>query len=311
MVTYSAIYTCDKVCLTIYSFIGQLGATMRWQFGRRSTNVEDRRGSRASVPVVGGGIGLFVVALVVALLGGDPSVILDQVAPQGDQSSDPSQVNRTQENDQMKEFVSVVLGETEDTWGTIFQQNGERYIPPKLVLFSRSVQSACGNAEAATGPFYCPQDQKVYIDLSFYEQLKNQLNAPGDFAQAYVIAHEVGHHVQNLMGISEQTQRLQQRSSKEQANQISVRVELQADCFAGIWANHTQQSKQILEQGDVEEALNAASAIGDDRLQEESRGYVVPESFTHGSSAQRVRWFKRGIESGDLRQCDTFKANPL
>jgi uncharacterized protein len=284
---------------------------MRWQLGRRSTNVEDRRGSRSSVPVVGGSVGLFVVALVVALLGGDPSVILDQVAPQGDPYSQPAQVNRSQTNDQMKDFVSVVLGETEDTWGDIFQQNGERYVPPKLVLFSGSVGSACGNAEAATGPFYCPRDQKVYIDLSFYQQLKDQLNAPGDFAQAYVIAHEVGHHVQNLMGISEQTQRLQQRSSKEQANQISVRVELQADCFAGIWANHTQQSKQLLEEGDVEEALNAASAIGDDRLQAESRGYVVPESFTHGSSAQRVRWFKRGIQSGDLRQCNTFEAKTL
>jgi uncharacterized protein len=284
---------------------------MRWQFGRRSTNVEDRRGGRSSAPVVGGSVGLFVVALVVALLGGDPSVILDQVAPQGDQYSQPAQVDRSQTNDQMKDFVSVVLGETEDTWSDIFQQNGERYVPPKLVLFSGSVGSACGNAEAATGPFYCPRDQKVYIDLSFYQQLKDQLNAPGDFAQAYVIAHEVGHHVQNLMGISEQTQQLQQRSSKEQANQISVRVELQADCFAGIWANHTQQSKQLLEEGDVEEALNAASAIGDDRLQAESRGYVVPESFTHGSSAQRVRWFKRGIQSGDLRQCNTFEAKTL
>ncbi|NJR66083.1 MAG: zinc metallopeptidase [Leptolyngbyaceae cyanobacterium CRU_2_3] len=284
---------------------------MRWQLGRRSTNVEDRRGSRASGPVVGGGIGLFVVALIVALLGGDPSVVLDQVAPQGDQYSQPAQVSRTQNNDEMKDFVSVVLGETEDTWGDIFRQNGERYVAPKLVLFSNSVESACGYAEAVTGPFYCPRDQKVYIDLSFYQQLKNQLNAPGDFAQAYVIAHEVGHHVQNLMGISQQTQRLQQRSSREQANQISVRVELQADCFAGIWVNRTQQSKQLLEAGDVEEALNAASAIGDDRLQAESRGYVVPESFTHGSSTQRVRWFKRGIQTGEIGQCDTFAAKTL
>ena len=184
---------------------------------------------------------------------------------------------------------------------------GEQYVNPKLVLFTRATQSGCGTAESATGPFYCPRDRKVYIDLSFYDQLKNDLGAPGDFAEAYVVAHEVGHHVQNLIGISQQVQDLQQRSSKAQANALSVRLELQADCFAGIWANHTEQSQKVVEPGDIEAALNAASAIGDDRLQSQSRGYVVPESFTHGTSAQRVRWFKRGIQSGDLKQCNTFE----
>lgn len=282
---------------------------MRWQFGRRSSNVEDRRGSRVSGPVVGGGIGL-IMALVIALLGGDPSVILDQMQS-SDQYSQPVQVERSQQNDQMTEFVSVVLADTEDTWNGIFRQMGEQYVEPTLVLFSGKVESACGYAEAATGPFYCPRDQKLYIDLSFYQQLQSQLNAPGDFAQAYVIAHEVGHHVQNLMGISGQVQTLQRRTSKTQASALSVRLELQADCFAGIWANDAQRSRQILEQGDIEEALNAASAIGDDRLQQKARGYVVPESFTHGSSTQRVRWFKRGIQTGDLNQCNTFETQTL
>jgi uncharacterized protein len=284
---------------------------MRWEFGRRSQNVEDRRGSRSAVPIVGGGIGAVLVALIVTLLGGDPSIFLDQIAPQDDPYANPSQVDAPQGNDQMSEFVSVVLADTEDTWSTIFQQMGERYVEPKLVLFSGLVESACGRAQAAMGPFYCPRDQKVYIDLSFYRDLKNKLNAPGDFAQAYVIAHEVGHHVQNLAGISDQVQQLQQQVSEVEANQLSVRLELQADCFAGIWANNAQRTRQILEQGDVEEALNAATAIGDDRLQAQARGYVVPESFTHGSAAQRVRWFKRGIETGDLQQCNTFETDNL
>jgi len=264
-----------------------------------------------AAPVVGGGIGMVLLAVVVTLLGGDPSAILNQAAPQGDQYSHPGQTSQTQKNDQMSQFVSVVLADTEDTWNGIFQKMGKRYVEPKLVLFSGSVQSACGNAQAATGPFYCPRDQKVYIDLSFYEQMKHELNAPGDFAQAYVIAHEIGHHVQNLLGISGQVQSLQQRVSKAQANQLSVRLELQADCFAGIWGNDAQRSRQILQQGDIEEALNAASAIGDDRLQSQSRGYVVPESFTHGTSAQRVHWFKKGIQTGDLNQCNTFDSNSL
>ncbi|MBW4660923.1 MAG: zinc metallopeptidase [Drouetiella hepatica Uher 2000/2452] len=283
---------------------------MRWEFGRRSRNVEDRRGMGGSAPVVGGGIGLVIMAVIVTLLGGDPSAILNQAAP-GDQYSRPGQVSQVQADDQMSQFVSVVLADTEDTWNGIFQQMGERYVEPKLVLFSGSVQSACGNAGASTGPFYCPRDQKVYIDLSFYEQMKYELNAPGDFAQAYVIAHEIGHHVQNLLGISGQVQSLQQRVSKAQANQLSVRLELQADCFAGIWGNDAQRSRQVLQEGDVEEALNAATAIGDDRLQSQSRGYVVPESFTHGSSAQRVRWFKKGIQTGDINQCNTFDTKSL
>lgn len=283
---------------------------MRWEFGRRSRNVEDRRGMGGSAPVVGGGIGLVIMAVIVTLLGGDPSAILNQATP-GDQYSRPGQVSQVQADDQMSQFVSVVLADTEDTWNGIFQQMGERYVEPKLVLFSGSVESACGVAGSSTGPFYCPRDQKVYIDLSFYEQMKYELNAPGDFAQAYVVAHEIGHHVQNLLGISSQVQSLQQRASKAQANQLSVRLELQADCFAGIWGNDAQRSRQILQQGDVEEALNAATAIGDDRLQSQSRGYVVPESFTHGSSAQRVRWFKKGIQTGDINQCNTFDTKNL
>jgi hypothetical protein len=281
---------------------------MRWEFGRRSTNVEDRRGSRVSAPVVGGGIGAVVLAVIVALLGGDPSVILEQTQTPSDRSS---QTQRPATEDQAADFVSVVLADTEDTWSNLFQQMGRTYVEPKLVLFSDAVESACGFARSAVGPFYCPADQKLYIDLSFYQDLKNKYQAPGDFAQAYVIAHEVGHHVQNLMGISSRVSRLQRQVSEVQANQLSVRQELQADCFAGIWAYHADQSRQILEPGDIEEALNAASSIGDDRLQSQSRGYVVPESFTHGSSAQRVRWFKQGIQTGNPAQCDTFAvANP-
>ncbi|GBE94263.1 KPN_02809 family neutral zinc metallopeptidase [Nostoc cycadae] len=282
---------------------------MRWQLGRRSTNVEDQRGMRVSAPVVGGGIGALLLSLVVALLGGDPRVILEQNNSPSDRPVTESP--QTPAQDQMADFVSVVLADTEDTWSEIFQQSGEKYVDPKLVLYSNAVESACGFARSAVGPFYCPQDQKVYIDLSFYRDLKNRYQAPGDFAQAYVIAHEVGHHVQNLLGISDQVRSLQQRADQVEANQLSVRQELQADCYAGVWANHAERSRQILETGDVEEALNAASSIGDDRLQEQARGYVVPESFTHGSSAQRVSWFKRGIQTGDPQQCNTFKAaNP-
>ncbi|MCC5636930.1 zinc metallopeptidase [Nostoc sp. CHAB 5844] len=282
---------------------------MRWQLGRRSENVEDRRGMRVSAPVVGGGIGALLLSLLVALLGGDPRVILEQNNPPSDRPV--TQSPQTPAQDQMADFVSVVLADTEDTWSEIFQQSGDRYVEPKLVLYSDAVESACGYARSAVGPFYCPQDQKVYIDLSFYRDLKNRYQAPGDFAQAYVIAHEIGHHVQNLLGISEQVRSLQQRVDQVEANQLSVRQELQADCFAGVWANRAERSRQILETGDIEEALNAASSIGDDRLQQQARGYVVPESFTHGSSAQRVRWFKRGIQTGDPQQCNTFQAaNP-
>lgn len=282
---------------------------MRWQLGRRSKNVEDRRGRGVSRPVAigGGGIGIFILAIIVMLLGGDPTMVLNQGIPTN--NAPPTRTSPAEE--QMVEFVSVVLGDTEDTWNDLFRSMGADYQEPKLVLFSGSVQSACGFAKAAMGPFYCPADQKVYIDLSFYEDLKNRHQAPGDFAQAYVIAHEVGHHVQNLMGISGQVSSLQRRVNKTQANQLSVRLELQADCFAGVWAHHAQKARNILEQGDIEEALNAASSIGDDRLQKQSRGYVAPDSFTHGSSAQRVRWFTQGIKTGSVEQCNTFEAANL
>lgn len=283
---------------------------MRWEFGRRSTNVEDRRGMQVSRPVVGGGIGFVVLALIATFLGVDPAILLEQSTPTNNPYSDSPQAN-SPTSDQQTEFVSVVLADTEDTWHELFRQMGRTYVEPRLVLFSDAVESACGYAKAATGPFYCPRDEKLYIDLSFYQDLQNRYQAPGDFAQAYVIAHEVGHHVQNLLGISDRVQALQSRVSKTEANQLSVRLELQADCFAGIWANQAQRSRQILEAGDIEEALNAASSIGDDRLQSQSRGYVVPESFTHGSSAQRVEWFKRGIQTGEPAQCNTFEAaNP-
>lgn len=279
---------------------------MKWERGRRSTNVEARRGQRMSrgVAVGGGGLGMLVLALIVALLGGDPMVVLQQSAP----SPTPTHTApRPANEDQLAEFVSVVLADTEDTWNVLFQQEfGEDYPEPNLVLFTGQVDSACGFAQAAMGPFYCPADQKVYIDLSFYDDLKTRHQAPGDFAQAYVIAHEVGHHVQNVLGISGEVQRLKQRVSQSEANQLSVRLELQADCLAGVWANHAQETRNILEQGDIEEALNAASAIGDDRLQRQSRGYITPDSFTHGSSQQRVRWFSTGIQTGDIDQCNTF-----
>ncbi|MBC7823103.1 MAG: neutral zinc metallopeptidase [Candidatus Parcubacteria bacterium] len=291
---------------------------MDWEKGRRSTNVEDQRGrGGVSAPIIGGGIGTIILALVVTFLGGDPSVILNQGNPSGDRpvpAAPQSRSPRTTDaprTDKMSDFVSVVLADTEDTWSDIFRQSGGNYVKPKLVLYSDVVRSACGSAQSAMGPFYCPRDQKVYIDLSFYRDLKNKYQAPGDFAQAYVIAHEVGHHVQNLLGISDKVQSLQSRSSKAEANQLSVRLELQADCFAGVWGNRAQRSRKILEQGDIEEALTAASAIGDDNLQKRARGYVVPESFTHGSAAQRVQWFKKGIQTGNPEQCNTFAGTNL
>ncbi len=287
---------------------------MRWEFGRRSDNVEDRRsGGGAGPVVVGGGIGTILLAVVVTLLGGDPSAILQQAANQPNANA-PQQSNSAGNNpasNKEKDFVSAVLAQTEDVWQEQFRVMGGTYQEPKLVLFTGTVQSACGRAQSATGPFYCPSDRKVYLDLSFFREMKTRLNSPGDFAQAYVVAHEIGHHVQNQLGILPKVNRMQQQVSKTQSNQLSVRVELQADCFAGVWANRANQTKQILEQGDIEEALNAASQIGDDRLQSQARGYVVPDSFTHGSSAQRVRWFKRGVQSGNLNQCDTFNASSL
>jgi len=278
---------------------------MRWADGRRSTNVEDRRGSGGGALAAGGiGLGTLLLAAVVGLLGGDPGVVLQQAAevPRGGGPVG----GRSGAGDRQADFVSVVLADTEDTWTDQFRRLGRTYVPPKLVLFDGVVASACGRAQAAMGPFYCPADRKVYIDLAFYRQLRDQLGAPGDFAQAYVIAHEVGHHVQNVLGIEGQVRQAMQRLPQRQANQLSVRLELQADCLAGVWAHQTHHQRRTLEEGDVEEALNAASRIGDDALQRRSSGRVRPDSFTHGSSAQRQEWFARGLRSGDLRQCDTF-----
>ena len=283
---------------------------MRWKTGRRSSHVEDRRGTRAGGGLFKGGIGTVVIALGLAyFLGVDPRIMLqlgEAVAPSGGTETDYQPTAKEQEQ---ADFVSVVLADTEDTWGAIFRQSGYKYEEPNLVLFTGQVNSACGMASAAMGPFYCPGDKKVYIDLAFFDDLKSRHGASGDFAQAYVIAHEVGHHVQNLLGTSTQVRKAQRGLGKAGGNELSVKLELQADCFAGLWGNHADRSRQVLEQGDIEEALNAASAIGDDRLQKEAQGYVVPESFTHGTSKQRAHWFRKGIESGDVADCDTFGAD--
>jgi predicted metalloprotease len=263
----------------------------------------------ASAPIVGGGIGTVLLLLLVWAMGGNPMDVLQQVepgpAPPGQTAPAPGL------DDEAKQFVSVVLADTEDVWNRVFQQRGRAYREPKLVLFTRAAQSACGYASAAVGPFYCPPDETIYIDLSFYDLLKRRFGASGDFAEAYVIAHEVGHHVQKLLGIADRVESQRRRMSAEAANRLSVRMELQADFFAGVWARHAQEMKQILDPEDLEEAIRAASAIGDDRLQMESQGYVVPDSFTHGTSEQRVRWFRRGWETGDLAQGDTFSATRL
>ena len=293
---------------------------MRWRTGRRSDNVEDRRGEMpmraGGLGIKGGGVGLLLVLLAAAYFGIDPSVIL-----QGPLTSPPSypdaqerpevQRPRSDAQDELAQFVSVVLADTEDTWGAIFRASGQTYEEPRLVIYSGMVRSACGLGQAAVGPFYCPTDNKVYVDLSFYDDLRKRFGAPGDFAQAYVIAHDVGHHVQNLLGISDKVQSARRRMSESEGNALSVMLELQADCFAGLWAHHADRARQILEQGDVDEALNAAAAIGDDRLQRQARGYVAPDSFTHGTSAQRQRWFKRGLETGRVSSCDTFTAASL
>lgn len=323
---------------------------MRWRGRRESDNVEDRRdedGDRAGFPFPmpgrgggmriptggrGGGIGIMGILVILGLMfffGIDPRVIM-QGDPGGVQMPDIQLPRRTETGPGMnvpggeqteapkssaegdlKNFVAVVLADTEDVWHAVFRQYGRNYREPNLVLFSGAVQSACGTGVAQMGPFYCPLDQKVYIDLQFYRELKSRFRAPGDFAQAYVIAHEVGHHVQTLLGISEKVQQAKARMSERDGNALQVRMELQADCLAGVWANHTNRTKKILEPGDIDEALNAASAIGDDRIQKQQQGYVVPDAFTHGSSAQRVRWFKQGFESGDIQQCDTFNAPTL
>jgi predicted metalloprotease len=257
--------------------------------------------------MVGGGIGTLVLVLVSLYLGIDPTVLLNQAPPVTVSTTGTSREARPAEENRMAEFVSVVLADTEDAWHELFRQAGSAYREPKLILFTDAVESACGFADSAVGPFYCPADQRVYIDLGFFRELTDRFRAPGDFAQAYVIAHEVGHHVQNLLGISRKVQNARSRASRVEGNRLSVRLELQADCLAGIWAYHANRARNIIEAGDVEEALGAASAIGDDRLQKQTRGFVVPDAFTHGTSEQRVRWFRTGIESGDINRCDTFR----
>ena len=288
---------------------------MRWKRGRRSENIDDRRGSPAvKRGAAVGGIGTLIVIVVALFLRQDPQELLKQLPVGGgaqQQQQQPRDPEARRADDQLADFVSVVLADTEDTWNVLFRKMGKQYKEPKLVLFTGAVQSACGFAESAMGPFYCPADEQVYIDLSFYQDLKNKLGAPGDFAQAYVIAHEVGHHIQNLLGTSDMVHRARSQVSKEEYNQLSVRLELQADFLAGVWAHHAQKVRHILDPNDIEEALNAANAIGDDRLQKRSRGYVVPESFTHGTSEQRMRWFLKGFKSGDVAQGDTFKAARL
>ena len=301
---------------------------MRWRGNRKSINVEDRRSMRTSgLGGIGGGRGmLHLLPMVIKFLGFKGTAILVvcvgayglftgnldnmlgglglQQGTTASKSVEPLQ--ETVEEKELVEFVSVILADTEETWTTLFRQRGKTYQEPHLVLFRGSVKSACGMAQSAIGPFYCPADQKVYIDLGFYDQLKNRFKAPGDFAQAYVIAHEVGHHIQNLVGISSKVHTARKKLSKAEGNKLSVRLELQADCLAGVWAHHANSTRQLLEVGDVEEGLTAASAIGDDTLQKQSKGYVTPDSFTHGSSAQRVKWFKIGFASGDMNSCDTF-----
>lgn len=281
---------------------------MKWKGRAKSSNVEDRRGKGVGGAAIGGlgGFGI-IIMIIYALLGGNPGDIMQSIDP-GQTQNVPYEA--TQEEEELAEFVSVVLADTEVVWNDIFADLGKEYDEPKLVLFTGSVQSACGVAGASTGPFYCPGDKNVYIDLSFYNELKTQFKAPGDFAMAYVIAHEVGHHIQNELGIIAQMDEIRGKVSKEEYNKYNVRLELQADYLAGVWANHVQ-GQNLLEEGDLEEALTAASAVGDDRIQMQSQGYVVPDSFTHGTSEQRKRWFYKGYEVGDLSQWDTFSANEL
>ena len=304
---------------------------MRWKGNRRSQNVEDRRSQRVSGMGGGRGGGLLrLLPMVYRLLGFKGTAIavvgvvayglfsgnLGQILGGGSFQENPSQVSnqpvkQSAQEKEMVDFIAVILADTEDTWKAIFKQQGKNYQEPRLVLYRNRVKSGCGFGTAQMGPFYCPTDKKVYLDLSFYDELKNRYKAPGDFAQAYVVAHEIGHHVQNLLGTSTKVHQAKQKLSKLKANQLSVKLELQADCYAGIWANHADRSRQILETGDIEEGLKAASAIGDDQLQKQAQGYVNPDSFTHGSSRQRVRWFKTGLQKGTLAACNTFNARQL
>jgi predicted metalloprotease len=302
---------------------------MKWENNRQSDQVEDRRSSSGGGMFGGGagggrrvggrgvGLGTIVIALVAGwIFGINPMTILGVLGGGGgllptQEQTAPAPVSAEKPNDPMGQFVASVLGGTEDVWTTVFQQSGAQYQKPRLVLFRGATPTACGTGQSAMGPFYCPGDQKVYIDLSFYDTLKRQLGAPGDFAQAYVIAHEVGHHVQNLMGVTDQMEEARRRVSEREYNALSVRLELQADCFAGIWAHHNHKTSNIIEPGDIDEALNAAAAIGDDALQRKSQGQIVPDSFTHGTSEQRQRWFHKGLETGSVKACDTFNTRSL
>ncbi len=291
---------------------------MKWEGEERSDNVEDRRGTggRGGLPIGGRGIGLGTIAIALVagwIFGINPLTVLGLLGGGGAPTAQvaPGPAPAPPANDAQAQFVSVVLRSTEQAWDEVFRSGQASYQRPKLVLFRGATPTACGTGQSAMGPFYCPGDQQVYIDLEFFDTLKARLGAPGDFAQAYVVAHEVGHHVQQLLGISEKVEQARRRASEVEANALSVRLELQADCFAGIWANRSQQARQWLEQGDIEEGLNAASKIGDDNLQRQSQGRIVPESFTHGSSAQRVQWFKRGLQSGRMADCNTFEARAL
>jgi uncharacterized protein len=278
---------------------------MRWRGERQSENIEDRRGMSRGGIAIGGGLGSIVILIIALLLGADPRQLLEQAPVDNPSAGTQTSRPTNPQEDELKQFVAVVLASTEDVWTDTFRQLGRQYRKPTLVLFDGQVSSACGQAGAAVGPFYCPGDEKLYLDFSFFRDLQSRFRAPGDFAQAYVIAHEVGHHVQNLLGTMERVNAAQRQRGEAEANDLSVRLELQADFLAGVWAHHAQR-KGLLDPGDVEEALGAASAVGDDRLQRETQGYVVPDSFTHGSSEQRIRWFRRGLETGDIRQGDTF-----
>lgn len=279
---------------------------MLWQGRRESENVEDRRGSGGGRMVIGGGIGTIVIAIVYLLLGGNPSDLMKQAAQPPSQAAGAP---RSAEEEKLASFSKVILADTEDVWSEIFKENGKTYTFPRLVLFTEQTESGCGFSSAATGPFYCPSDQKLYIDLGFFDELNTRFHAPGEFAMAYVIAHEVGHHVQKLLGTFEETEKQRGQLSEKEYNRLSVKMELQADFFAGVWANRNQKMKQFMENGDLESALAAANAIGDDRLQKEGQGYVVPDAFTHGTSEQRMYWFKKGFETGDIKQGNTFTSN--
>ncbi len=285
---------------------------MKWQGREQSSNVDDRRGGGGRKLAVGGGLVGIIFAIIVTFVTKDPTMLIQAVQQQASQPTNEMSAEQKQQSEEMTEFVSVVLKDTEDVWMKVFREKlGKEYVKPTLVIFNETVESGCGNASSATGPFYCPADQKIYIDLSFFKDLKERFKAPGDFACAYVIAHEVGHHVQNLLGTSGEVDKMRRQLSEVEYNKLSVMLELQADFYSGVWANQANEMKNIIESGDVEEALNAANAIGDDRLQREAQGRVVPDAFTHGTSAQRMKWFKKGFSTGNLDEGDTFSATVL